>query len=172
MKVAPAVASAPESRDPIGQMGLHHALGLRRPEPAIRSYVVAGARRTVERPDHTVEYYPPQYATGGTVIENLRFALRHEPLDLGIVFETLCAVGHHGLEAWVRSEPTGGYSRRAWFLYEHLSGETLDLEQVSTGNYVDALNKQKHFVATPRNSVRHRVRDNLLGNQQLCPTLR
>lgn len=153
-------------------MALHAMLGLDRPEPAVRSYVVAGARRTVVEDNGTTEYYPLPYSCDDTLVGHLRFALRYEPLDLGIVCAALCAVGGRGLAEWVRAEPTGRYSRRAWFLYEELSGETLDLEPVSTGNYVDALDQARHFVADPRNSRRQRVRNNLLGNRLLCPMVR
>ena len=47
-----------------------------------------------------------------------------EPLDLGVIYHSLRAVGGRAVEEWVRSEPTGEYSRRAWFLYEALMGET------------------------------------------------
>jgi hypothetical protein len=153
-------------------MALYRELGLSIPLPAVQSYVVAGARRTREVESHTEEYYPPQYSTDGTLVGNLRFALRHEPLDLGIIYKVLQAIGPSGLEAWVRAEPTGEFSRRAWFLYETLTGASLDLEPVRVGNYVNALDEKRHFVASPHNSTRHRVRDNLLGTRLLCPTLR
>jgi hypothetical protein len=126
----------------------------------------------VEETTHTQEFYPPSYATDGTLQGDLRFALRNEPLDLGIVVAALTAMGESGVKAWVEAEPTGQYSRRAWFLYETLTGDTVDLEQAGHYTYVDALDAARHFVAEPVNSRRHRVRDNLLGNRLLCPTLR
>ncbi len=157
---------------PVGQLALHMDFGLSCPFPAVQSYIIAGARRTREGETHTQEYYPPHYSTDGTAIGNLRFALRHEPLDLGVIHRSLQAIGPAGIEAWVRAEPTGEFSRRAWFLYETLTGETLDLDPVRTGNYVNALDEKRHFVASSRNSSRHRVRDNLLGTRLLCPTIR
>ncbi len=153
-------------------MALHTALATRLPLPATRSYIVEGARRTYQETTFSEEYYPGRYATDGTLVGNLRFALRYEPADLGILYATLVALGPDALAAWVRAEPTGAYSRRAWFLYEVLSGETLDLPPAQTGNYVDALDARFHFVAAPINSPRHRVRNNLLGTSDLCPTVR
>jgi len=157
---------------PVGQMALHAQVGMRIPLPAVRSYVVSSARRTREAATYTEEYYPPQYSTDGSLLGNLRFALKHEPLDLGVVHKALEAMGRKDLETWVQSEPTGEFSRRAWFLYETFTGDTLDLEPARAGNYVDALNEKLHFTASPRNSSRQRVRDNLLGTRLLCPTLR
>ncbi len=103
---------------------------------------------------------------------NLRFALRHEPMDLRVISATLEAIGPNALAEWVRSEPTSVFSRRAWFLYETLVGQVLDLEPARSGNYVDVLDAKRHYVSTPINSQRHRVRDNLLGSSNLCPVVR
>lgn len=157
---------------PVGQLALHREFDLKVPFPAVQSYVGPGTRRTVAWLTETQEFYTPSYATDGTPIGNLRFALKYEPLDLGVVYHALRAMGSRMLEEWVRTEPTGEYSRRAWFLYETLTGETLDLDPVRMGNYVSALDEERHFVASPRNSSRHRVRDNLLGTRFLCPTIR
>ena len=108
----------------------------------------------------------------GSVVAHLRFALRHEPVDLGVLAAALKAVDPSDIEAWVRAEPTGAFSRRAWFLGEMVTGRTLDLENARTGNYVGALDSNRHIVAARRNSRRHRVSDNLLGGSGLCPTVR
>ncbi len=67
------------------------------------------------------------------------------------------------IAARVRAEPTGSFSRRAWFLYETFTGRTLDLEDARMGNYVEALDPERHIVANRRNIPPHRVVDNLLG---------
>lgn len=157
---------------PIGYAWLRHELALPVPPPATESYIVAGARRTETHGSRVVENYPRPYRPGDSPVSHLRFALRHEPIDLGVLIAALKAIDATDLEAWVRAEPTGGFSRRAWFFYECFSGKTLDLENVSVGNYVEALDPQRHIVAKRRNSSRHRVADNLLGGPGLCPTVR
>ena len=119
-----------------------------------------------------MELYPRAYATDGSVKSHLRFALRHEPVNMGVLVAALKAIKPAEVEAWVRTEPTGAYSRRAWFFYETFTGKTLDVEDARTGNYVAALDPDKHIVAERRNSSRHRVADNLLGGVGLCPTVR
>jgi hypothetical protein len=157
----------------VGQMALHRVVGPNWPEPPVQSYILsAGSRRTVEATNYTEEFYPMQYATDGSLLENLRFALKHEALDLKIIYGALHAIGEKDLAAWVRREPTGAYSRRAWFLYEIFAKTRLDLPDVVSGNYVDALDLNRHYGASPVNSRRHRVRNNLLGNADLCPTVR
>ncbi|MCW3055965.1 MAG: Adenosine monophosphate-protein transferase [Chthonomonadales bacterium] len=157
---------------PIGQMALYIATGSSLPLPGVRSYVVSGARRTHQEATYTEEYYPTRYATDGTLIGNLRFALRYESVDLGVLYAALLAIGPDALTEWIRTEPTGAYSRRAWFFYEMLTGDILDLPPAQAGKYVDALDPRFHFVASPLKSPRHRVLDNLLGGPKLCPTVR
>ncbi len=159
-------------RTPIGHAWLRQELGLAVPPPATESYIVAGARRTELHAGRIVELYPRQYAANPSVVSHLRFALRHEPVDLGVLVAALKALDSAQLEAWVRAEPTGGFSRRAWFFYETFTGRTLDVEDVRAGNYVEALDPKLHIVADRRNSSRHRVADNLLGGAGLCPTVR
>ena len=167
-----AADSRSDAGAPLGQLALYEALGMSGAAPFVQSYLVSGARRTRESETRQEERYPVEYRTDGSLLGHLRFALSHEPLDLRIIAAALPAIGEEALEAWVRREPTGAYSRRAWFLYETLTGRTLDVPSVRAGNYVDALNSKLHFVAQPVNSTRHRVRNNLLGTKDLCPTVR
>jgi len=163
---------ANDTRIPIGQAWLRQAFGLATPAPAVESCVISGARRTEVHGARTIELYPRQYATGDSLTSNLRFALRHEPTDLGVMVATFKTAEPRDIEAWVRAEPTGAFSRRIWFLYETFTGRTLDVEDARTGNYVEALDPVRHIVGARRNSVRHRVIDNLLGGPGLCPTVR
>ena len=165
-------ASDPRRLGPVGQAWLIRELGLRVPPPATESCIVAGARRSETDGGRAVECYPRQYGVPDSLISHLRFALRREPLDFGVLAAAFKAVGPAEIEAWVRAEPTGGFARRAWFLYETLLGRTLDLKVARSGNYVAALDPGRHIVARPRRSRRHRVADNLLGGPGLCPTVR
>ncbi len=161
-----------KERQPVGQAWLRRELVLAVPPPFVESYTAAGARRTEIRDSRTVEIYPRPYAPDGSIISHLRFALRREPVDLGVLAAALKAIKAADIENWVRAEPTGAFSRRAWFFYEMFTGRMLDLENARVGNYVGALDPKKHIVAARRNSSRHRVADNLLGGPGLCPSIR
>ena len=160
------------ARSPVGQAWLFRQFELAVPRPAVESYVVAGARRTESDGQRIVELYPTRYATGDSVISHLRFALRHEAFDLGVLVAALRRIEPSVIEAWVRSQPTGVFSRRAWFFHETLTGRTLDLPDARAGNYAGALNHRRHVVAKGSNSRRHRIVDNLLGGPELCPIVR
>ena len=159
-------------RRPIGQAWLRKELGLKVPRPSVESHVTAGARRTERDGTRVTEQYPLSYAPVESAIPHLRFALRHEAFDLGVLVAALKAVPAADLEHWIRTEPSGAFSRRAWFLYETFTGRTLGIDDARMGNYVGALDPRKHFVAARQNSPRHRVINNLLGSRPLCPTVR
>lgn len=157
---------------PIGQAWLLDQLKLQVIAPAHQSFIVPAVRRTEVKDGQTTELYPKQYATDPDPVSHLRFALKHEPFDIGVVVAALKAIGPKPLEAWVRSEPTGAFARRAWFLYEVLVGKTIDVNPATSGGYVNALDVDRHVVAVARRSARHRVNDNLLGGFGFCPTVR
>lgn len=162
-----------QSRRPVGQLALREMFGLAVPSPAVESYVGPGARRTEIQRHHAVEFYPARYTPADdSAVSHLTFALRHEPIDLRILVGSLKAIAPDDLAAWVRREPTGAYSRRVWFFYETFTGRTLDVPAASTGNYVEALNPERHLVTDRRDSPRHRVIDNLLGGSGMCAIVR
>ena len=162
----------PALLQPMGQAWLRQELGLNVPSPAVESYIAEGARRTEFDGSQVLEYYPRRYETPDTAVSHLRFTLRNEAFDIGLLVAAIRAIPPTDIEAWVRSQPTGGYGRRAWYLYETFTGKTLDLEDVRIGNYVPLLDTAKHFVGFPQRSRRHRVADNLLGTAGFCPTVR
>ena len=106
----------------MGQAWLRRELSLGVPQPAVESYLVSGTRRTEVHGSRLVESYPRHYAPGDSVLSHLRFMLRREPFDLGVLAAALKTIDPGTLEDWVKSEPTGAYSRRAWFFYETLTG--------------------------------------------------
>src|SRR5260370_16040824 len=63
-------------------------------------------------------------------------------------------------------------SRRAWYLYELMTGRTLDVPDDPGVPAVDVLDPAAYFTGKPRLSRRHRVRDNLLGSGRFCPIIR
>lgn len=73
------------------------------------------------------------------------------------------------MEAMVRSKPTGRYARRLWFLYEWLTGQTLDLDDAVRGTYIPVVDPDQQYAIGGRNVTRHRVKDNLPGNPDFCP---
>src|ERR1700676_4919648 len=156
---------------PIGLMSLIQELGLPVRLPAVRSWSRASARKTSVSSGVINEYYPPGYAPQGN-IGNLKFALRYEPIDLSIYDALFKVLESELLEGWIRQEPTSAYVRRAWFLYEVLTGKILDAADVPRTGYVNILDPKLHVTGPVRKIRRQRVNNNLLGDHTYCPVIR
>jgi Fic/DOC family len=139
--------------------------------PAVRSEVVRGARRTRITDGTVLEQYPPTYAPTD-VFGHLRFAMRYEPIDLSVLDALFKAVERTAFVKWIKTEPVGKYARRAWYLYELLTGQVLDIPDVPPTANVMLLNPALHITAKGRHVRRQRVVDNLLGNKAYCPMIR
>lgn len=160
----------PESRL-AGFAQLAHTLGvsvpLRRP-----SVVSAGHIKDSRREDGPWNIFDKRYWPGDDFHDHLGFALRNEQLDLLVLKHIFDAVPSETVATFVRLGPTGALSRRAWYLYEFLTGHQLDIPDAGAIAAVNLLDEEAYFTATPRLSRRHKVRDNLLGTTAFCPIIR
>ena len=111
----------------------------------------------------------PRHAPDNTLAGHLVFALKWEGLDLTILKRLFQSVGPEPVAGIVRSQPTGTYARRIWFLYEWLTGERLPLPDAEAGRYVDVVDPKLQFGGAGERSSRHRVRNNLPGSPFFCP---
>lgn len=138
---------------------------------ALRSETTIGPSRQIMSDGWTVrrtvqESLRPESSLPG----HLAFALKHEGVHLETLSRLFAVAPVKQIEAWVRSAPTGQYTRRAGFLYEWLTGRQLDLPDTTSGSYIPALDPKRQLTATVRvNNTRWRVRDNLLGGLGFCP---
>ncbi|HJN78329.1 MAG TPA: Fic family protein [Myxococcota bacterium] len=127
--------------------------------------------------DGTVQVLLPRpRSPASTDISHLLFALKNDGVSLSIWRELLRVADLSSLaaeiEAAVRKTPTGAYARRAWFLFEALSGTELGLNDVQAGNYVPLLDPKVHVTGPTRKHRRQRIDINLLGTLQFSPVLR
>lgn len=155
----------------VGWAALVHGLGVagpvRRPSCVSGQYV-SGSRR--QEGPWTV--FDKRYWPGEDFANHLTFALRHEHVDLLILKRVFETAPQAEVEAFVRTAPASVPGRRAWFLFEALTGRTLDADDAPRGTAVDLLDPEAYFTGKPRLSRRHRVRDNLLGTGRFCPVIR
>lgn len=163
--------SVPTGTQLAGWAALVRALGLQAPvrQP---SCVSEKHVRGSHREEGSWRVFDKRYQPGDRFVDHLAFALRHEAIDLLILKRAFEAVPKIVLEEYVRSAPSGTQTRRAWFFYETLTGQTLDVEDAPNVTAVDALDEKAYFTGKPRISKRHRVRDNLLGTGDWCPVIR
>ena len=129
---------------------------------------ISGSIRTEER----WRVYDKRYWPGDTFDDHLDFALRNENLDLLVLKRTFQSIEPKVMQAFVKATPTGIPARRAWYLYELMTGRALDIADDPGIPAIDLLSFDNYFTGKPRLSRRHRVRDNLLGNGAFCPIIR
>jgi Fic/DOC family len=156
----------------VGLHALIDQLDLKIHRPFVRSILTAGTRKTKISSSEILEQYPKSYRPQQGLAGNLRFALRYEPLDLGVYNAIFARIAKAEIEPWIQSEPNGFFARRAWYLYEWLTGKTLDVRDLTSGPYVDLLDPKLHIVGPANRIRRQRVFENLLGDQQYCPLIR
>lgn len=113
--------------------------------------------------------HQPSHALSG----HLTFALKYEGVDLSILNALFKKINPEKVAQWIRSEPTGSYSRRIWFFFEWLTGKTLDIPNATMGNFVQAIDPKLQFgTGNAISSRRQRVNNNLPGVQGFCPLIR
>jgi Fic/DOC family len=141
--------------------------------PVRRPSAISGQHvKASRREERGWNVFDKRYWPGESFGEQLGFALRHEDIDLLVLKRLFEAVPQDSVTAFVRSAPTGALNRRAWFLYEFLTGQTLDIPDAVEASFTDLLDDRLYFTAVPRLSRRHKVRDNLLGTPGFCPVIR
>ncbi|MCU0973568.1 MAG: Fic family protein [Burkholderiales bacterium] len=163
--------TVPQGTRLVGAAALVYELGV--PAPVRRPSCVAGQHvRDSRRVDGVWTVFDKRYWPGADLAGHLEFLLKHEDADLLVLKRIFDALPQAEIEALVRATPTATYVRRAWFLYEALTGRTLNAEDAPRVPAIDLLDPQAYFTGKPRLSKRHRVRDNLLGTGRYSPVIR
>ncbi len=116
--------------------------------------------------------FTPRHRPEDTLYGHLTFALKYEAIDLGLLNALFQVVSATDIASMVRSEPTGIYSRKIWFLWEWLREKRLDLEDAAKCNFVSLVNSKLQFEGIHVLSKRHRIRNNLPGTKHFCPLIR
>ena len=119
------------------------------------------------------EVFRTQYWPGEKVGDHLEFALKYDGVNLGLLALIFDNVSQEDLTEYITSKPTGKYARRIWFFYEFLTGRQLPVDDIASGNYVDALEEKDFYtVQKGEKSKRHRIVNNLPGPKNFCPLIR
>lgn len=116
--------------------------------------------------------FTPRHRPEDTLYGHLTFALKNEGIDLAVLNALFQTIEAKELETIIRSEPTGIYSRKIWFLWEWLRDERLDIEDAAKGNFVPLVNSELQYEGKHVPSRRHHIRNNLPGTRNFCPLIR
>ena len=119
------------------------------------------------------EMFRNQYWPGETISDHLEFAIKYDGVNLTLLAQIFEKIPVEELIKYITSKPTGKYARRIWFFYEFLLGKHLPIDDMNSGNYINALETNEYFtIQNGERSTRHRVVNNLLGPRSFCPVVR
>jgi Fic family protein len=138
------------------------------------SFVSSAGTHRSKIQDGTIEdIYPVRYWPGDAIGDHLEFALKYDTINLGLLQLIFEHAPQGELIEYICSKPTGKYARRIWFFYEFLTGKQLPIDDVTSGNYVDALEAKAYYTITNgERARRQRIVNNLLGPKEFCPIIR
>lgn len=160
----------PEPATPCGYAALIDAYDLSLPLPP---RLAAIAER--HHPASTSDWHllTPRHRPEASLAGQLVFAMKWEGIDLSVLAELFKTVEPEAIRDFVMATPTGAFARRAWYLYEWLTGTVLDIPDPGKVRLVTIIDPELQF-ALERGQVssRHKILDNLPGTPAFCPMVR
>jgi hypothetical protein len=160
--------TVPENGVIVGYGAIIEVFKLAVPMPNKLSFV-SSKNRQFENDEWKV--YSASYLPDENLYKQLIFALKYEGVDR-LVFKKLFEVlSSLEMEEMIQQENLGQYSRRIWFIYEWLTGKKLNIPDLKTGNLVPVIDEKLQYAIDGVSSPRHKVINNLPGNQDFCPLI-
>jgi len=159
----------------IGYQALIEQLNLSVIKHYRKSYISLHGRGHIKINNHyETHVYPNTYALKDpdNPIAQLVFALKYDGVNLEILQAVFNKLEQQVIEQAVKQHQSSKYIRVLWFLYELLTGVIISAPEIKKLKYVDVLDPERYFTAPGIKSVRHRVYNNLLGDQKFCPMIR
>lgn len=159
---------APEEGNIAGYGAIINALKLPIPLP-LKLVLISTKNRQYEKEGWLV--LTSKHQPEDSLYKQLVFALKYEGVNL-LCFKFLFnTISQDEVKNILAIEPTGQYSRKIWFLYEWLTGNTLDIPNLTLKNYVPLLDDKLQFTIEGQRSPRHRIINNLPGTPGFCPLI-
>lgn len=106
------------------------------------------------------------------ILPHIEFGLKYDDFSLDFLNAVFKQTDEEEIIQYIKKNPTGKYSRKIGFLFEWLTGESLDLDFSISGNYVDFLDPEKYITGSVNKNSKWRINDNLLGGKDFCPVVR
>ena len=161
--------TVPEDGVVVGYGAIIEVFKLAVPIPNKLSFV-SSKNRQFENDEWKV--YPASYLPDDNLYKQLIFALKYEGVDLLVFKKLFEVVSSVEMEEMIQQENLGQYSRRIWFMYEWLTGKKLNIPDLKTGNLAPVIDEKLQYAIDGVSSPRHKVINNLPGNQGFCPLIR
>lgn len=130
-------------------------------------------RETQRSGDQEILVFEPKYQPEESLTGHLQFALRYEGINLEVLSLLFQHTGKDELNVWLAESPASIYARRAGFLYEWLTGQTLNANVPPKESYAELVDNELQFgLEEGERDTRFRVINNLPGNRDFCPLVR
>jgi len=139
------------------------------------------ASTNTRRKNGIEEIFPARkFTPADTLGGHLEFALKYDGVNLQLLHQLFDQVKKNEIVDLIKERQSGIYSRKIWFLYEFLTDIKLPVDDLKSGNYIHLLDPDEYCVREFEDrsvrkrylSNRHRVVNNLLGNNRFCPMVR
>lgn len=157
----------------VGFKALAAQYGIALVQPLRVDSTIGASRMSRDTGDQVENRYPAAYRPNDDFAGHFEFGLKYEEIHLEFFARLFAVVGPQRIEAWCRKEPFGQYARRTGFLYEWLTGQQLNVPDVTNGGYVDAIAADQYLTRTESTRVRRwRINNNLPGTVDFCPIVR
>lgn len=161
------------ANQPAGSLWLKQELGLNHYRITHRSYIGPRDKMEMALEGGIEQVYGPKYAPArNSTFEHIEFLLKYDDLSLDFLLAVFERIDEGELVAFIAKRPSGRYGRKIGFLYEWLTGKTLDLDFEPGGNYIDLLDEESYITGNTVKNSRWRINDNLLGVPTFCPMVR
>lgn len=157
----------------LGYEFLLSRIPLRMP-PLSQPAQVRPVTRIEERPDLLAVPRQVAPAIGASILEHVLFALKHETMRLAILHEAMKLVPAQEMTQALIAQRTGGYLRKAAFIWEKANARELPLPWDSTGgNYLDLFDRGSYYTGPLwERSLKFRINFNGIGPYEFCPVVR
>ncbi len=161
--------TVPEEGVIVGYGAIIEAYKLAVPIP-VKLTFISKKKRQYENLEWKV--FPSRYLPEENLYKQITFALKYEGVDLLVFKKLFEVISSVEIEEIIQQENLGQYSRRIWFLYEWLMETKLNIPDLKTGNLVPVIDEKIQYAIDGISSPRHKVINNLPGNQDFCPLIR
>lgn len=161
----------PEKGCIIGYAAMIHKWKLKMPYPTLISLV---CDKNLKYKNENWQVFSSSYLPEDNLFKNIVFALKYEGINLLFFKKLFEVLPKSSIVELVKTDPTGQYSRRIWFLYEWLMNDLLEIENADIKiKYVNVLNDTLQYALVGGDkSPRHRIINNLPGTKDFCPLIR
>ena len=173
--MATSLPGRPQGAQLLGYAALIEHYGLDCPPPRRLTAIAAIGQKTTRTWEGAEWLLLPRgarFRIPDTAIEHLGVALKHEGVDLRVISSLFAQGIEVELTDYINANRAGLYTRRAWFLYEWMTGKMLDIEEPYGAQYVPLLDPNQYIVRRATRSSRHKVDNNLPGVPEFCPLIR